>query len=212
MSKEDYRPQRLTFPEEKATEWLPMLLDSYYIADKAIFEAVTKRERRGERLACAKGCSSCCHTHITIPIYPLELVGIYWFVIEKMGGAVRDEVKRQLKEFRKGKGCPFLVDGACAIHPMRPLACRHFNVFNRPCAPGEDPYYSRRRDVLDPDEKAKNKALAAMLPFHGIRERAERKRAIRTGALNSLVKNLHEIDWPALAMRMDGRSPRGPLL
>ncbi len=208
MSRDDYRPNRLNFPEEKEIDWLSLLLDAYFIADKGVYEAISKRIRGGESLACGRGCSSCCNTHTTIPIYPLELVGIYWYAIEKVSGPARDSLKRRLREFKKGEGCPFLIDGICIIHPMRPLACRHFNVFNRPCAPGEDPYYTRRKDVLTPNEKAKNKALAAMLPFHGIRDRVRRKQAIRDGLLNSLVKNLHDIEWASLALRMDGRSPR----
>ncbi len=199
--------QRLSFPEEAAIPWLPMLLDAYFIADKGIAAAIGKRLNNGEKLACARGCSSCCTTHVTIPVYPLEVVGIYWYVIEKMLGPERQALKAQLNEFGAGKACPFLIEGACSIHPMRPLACRHFNVFNRKCDPGEDPYYTRRHDVLTPDERYKNRAVAAMLPFHGIRDRAEKKRAARSGVLNKQVKNLHEIDWKNLAMRMEGRKP-----
>lgn len=199
------RPERLEFPhDEKQVSWLPMLLDAYFIADKGVHEAIQKRIRRGERLACAKGCSSCCEIHITIPVYPLELVGIYWYAITKISAPLRDILKKNLQQFSTGDPCPFLIEGVCSIHPMRPLACRHFNVFNRPCSRGEDPYYTRRKDVLTPIEKYKNKALAAMLPFHGIKERAKRKQAIRTGFLNSQVQNLHEIKWTNLALRMDG--------
>jgi hypothetical protein len=46
---DDGAPQRLTFPDDEAThDWL----------------------------ACAKGCAACCRAHLTIPVYPLELVGI----------------------------------------------------------------------------------------------------------------------------------------
>ncbi len=201
-------PARLSFPrDEEKVGWLPMLLDAYYLADKGIYEGIKKRLARGETLACAKGCSSCCEIHVTIPVYPLELVGLYWYLIEKVTGPERDKLKEQLKNFKTGKPCPFLLDGICGVHPMRPMACRHFNVFNRPCSPGEDPYYSRRKDVLTPIEKYKNKALNAMLPFHGIRERAKRKQAIRLGYLNGLVQNLHEIDWLNLAQRMEGKQP-----
>jgi Fe-S-cluster containining protein len=198
--------KRLSFPaDEERLEWLPMLLDAYYTADRAIESAIRKRLRRGESLACAKGCSSCCHIHVTIPVYPLELVGIYWFCIEKLLGKERDRIRQQLEGFQTGSPCPFLLDGICAIHPMRPLACRHFNVFNRPCRPGEDPFYTRRQDVLTPDEAAKQRALELMLPFHGFRDRAKRKLALSSGYLNRQVQNLHEIDWKALAQRMTGR-------
>ncbi len=197
----------MRFPEEERLKWLPMLLDAYFIADRAIAAAIARRERRGERLACAKGCSNCCHTHTTIPVYPLELVGIYWYVVEKLRGPVRDRLKARLRTVGPEDGCPFLLDGACSIHPMRPLACRHFNVFNRPCGPGEDPYYTRRGDILRPDQQAKERALAAMLPFHGIRGRSRRKQALRSGLLDSQVQNLREMEWRPLALRMDGRAP-----
>ena len=200
-------PKRLSFPEEDSVKWLPMLLDAYHIADRGIAMAIQKRVARGERLACAKGCSTCCATHVTIPVYPLEVVGIYWYVIEKFMGPERKLLRDQLARFKKGSPCPFLMEGACSIHPMRPLACRHFNVFNRPCRPGEDPFYTRRHDVLTPDEKFKARAISAMLPFHGIRERAKRKLAARSGFLDRQVQNLHEIDWNNLALRMDGKKP-----
>ncbi len=196
--------KRVTFPEEQTIPWLSMLMEAYFIADKGIALEISKRLKRGEHLACKKGCSSCCTTHVTIPIYPLEVVGIYWFVIEKILGPERDQIKKQLANFEKGKGCPFLVDGACAIHPVRPLACRHFNVFGTPCRPGEDPYYTRRNDVLTPNEKYKQRALACMLPFHGIKEPSEKKRLARAGILDTMVKNMQEIEWQNLATRMDG--------
>jgi len=199
-------PKRLEFPEEeKKNQWLPWLLDAYFIADKGIREAIIKRLSKGEKLACAKGCSNCCEIHNTIPVYPLEVVGIYWYVIEKLKGDARDRLRIQLKEFVFGEPCPFLIDGVCIIHPMRPLACRYFNVFNKPCEKGEDPYYTRRHDVLAPIEKYKNKALSLMLPFHGITQRAKRKQAVKEGYLNRLVQNLHEIDWKKLASRMEGK-------
>ena len=202
------RPVRLSFPaDEVKLGWLPLLLDAYYLVDKGVYEGIRKRVARGDSLACAKGCSSCCEIHFTIPVYPLEVVGLYWYLIDKVTGPERERLKVQLRSFKAGAPCPFLLDGACGVHPMRPMACRHFNVFNRPCARGEDPYYTRRKDVLTPIEKYKNKALYAMLPFHGIRDRAKRKQALRLGYLNGLVQNLHEIDWANLARRMDGRVP-----
>ncbi len=195
---------RVSFPEEHGLPWLTMLLDAYYLADRGIALEISKRLRSGQHLACKKGCSSCCITHTTIPVYPLEVVGIYWFVIEKLSGPEREKIKRQLSAYKAGKGCPFLTDGACGIHPVRPLACRHFNVFNKPCSPGEDPFFTRRQDVLTPNERYKERALAAMLPFHGIKKPSEKRRLAKAGALNSMVKNLQEIDWLNLARRMDG--------
>lgn len=197
------KPERLKFAEdEKETGWLSGLLDAYHIADKGLFDSILKEEKKGRTLACAKGCSSCCATHTTIPVYPLELLGIYWYVILKLTGSKRNIIKDQLKSFSPGKPCPFLAEGSCGIHPMRPLACRHFNVFGKPCEEGEDPFYTRRHDVLTPDEKVKNKALTHMAFIHGIEGRQERKNFVQSGKIHELARNMQEIEWYKLAERM----------
>lgn len=199
------RPKRLSFPgDEKDQDWLSPLLDSYFTADKAIFDSILKEEKKGRILACSKGCSSCCSTHITIPLYPLEIMGIYWYVIMKLDKEKQLEIKKQLEAFKPGKGCPFLVGGGCGIHPMRPLACRHFNVFDKSCKEGEDPFYSRRKDVLIPDEKLKTKALSMLLSFHGISNRKDRREYVLSGKIHDLARNLQEVEWIKLAKRIDG--------
>ncbi|MDY0362751.1 MAG: YkgJ family cysteine cluster protein [Desulforegulaceae bacterium] len=197
------KPQRLSFPkDEKETNWLQDLIDSYYIADKGIYDLILKEEKKGRKLACAKGCSTCCLTHVTIPLYPMELLGIYWFVLLKLEKGKQQILKKRLLEL-KNDGCPFLIEGVCFIHPMRPLACRHFNVFDTPCAHGEDPYYTRRQDVLTPDEAIKNKALARLLSIHGINDRKEKKEFVKSGKIHTLAKNLQEIEWYKLGQRIE---------
>ena len=197
------RPERLSYPAfEKKNPWLRMLLDAYFLGDKCVYESISRRLKKGEKLACKKGCSSCCSTHTTIPLYPLEIIGIYWFTDIQIKGALRSTLATQLLNHSELNSCPFLLNGACIVHPMRPLACRFFNVLNKSCATGEDPYYTRRRDVITPNESLKEKALLQMLPFHGIKDRKIAKKAVKEGYLNQLVKNLREIDWKNLGMRL----------
>jgi len=205
-------PRRIGFPEDEARlGWLPMLLDAYYESDKSVYQSIAKAlTKRGRRLACAKGCSSCCKTHVTIPVYPLELLGLYWFALEKMGEKNRIALVDQLLSFRPGSGCPFLISGICGVHPVRPMACRFFNVFNTRCREGEDPFYTRRQDVLTPDGKEKNKALSCMLPYHGFSQRAERREAMRNGTIHRYAKNLQNINWPKVALSL-GRGDKAPL-
>ncbi|GAB6097847.1 YkgJ family cysteine cluster protein [Desulfatiferula olefinivorans] len=197
-------PERLSCPEaEQAFSWLPMLLDAYYIADAGIHEQIRRDTvKHKRRLACAKGCSTCCKTHVTIPVYPLELVGLFWYLSDVIGPDRKDAVLGQLESYVPGRGCPFLVDESCAVHPMRPLACRFFNVFNTACAPGEDPFYTRRNDVMTPDEKLKDKALASLLPYHGIHLRQQRKEAMQNGFFLRYVKNLQDINWTKVAFQI----------
>jgi Fe-S-cluster containining protein len=186
---------RVSFPLDEAVhQWLTPLLDSYYIADKGIDKAISKEQKKGRQLACARGWSSCCKTHKDIPVFPLELVGITWFVTEKTAGEVRQKLKRQLAQHRD-------ID-ACSIHPMRPLACRHFNVFGKPCAEGEDAFHSRRQDVLTPISKYQQQALLVTLSFYDNIDSHEQKKLVESGALNKLARAMRDCHWETLPEKM----------
>ncbi len=180
-----------------------MLLEAYYVVDKGVAAAIEKEGEKGRKLACSKGCSNCCSTHSDIPVYQLELVGISWYVTEKISGAVRQIIKEQLKAHKKDSPCPFLVKGDCSIHALRPIGCRQFNVFGKPCAEGEDPYFTRREDVLPPVKKSVDQAFFIMFPFYGIEKESERRKAVESGAMHDNVKPLHDCNWKSLADMMD---------
>lgn len=196
-------PSRLSYPhDETAHPWLRFAVDAYYTADVGVWQAIEQEEGKGRSLACAKGCSACCRSHTTIPIFPLELLGLYWFVTLKLGAEVRLRLKPQLAGHEPGGPCPFLVDGACAVHPMRPLACRHFNVFGQVCAEGEDAYYSRREDVLTPIQSYQDAAFEAMLPFHGLTTEVQKRQAMQARYIQGQARVLQDIDWGHLAVRI----------
>jgi len=198
------KQKRLSFPsDENKHLWLPFLLDAYFIVYKGIDEAVRTAFKKGRKLACSKGCSNCCKTHQTIPVYPLELVGLSWYVTEKITGPERDIVKTQLRNYKENDPCPFLVNSACSVHPMRPVSCRQFNVFSTPCAEGEDPYYTRREDVLSPIKQYTDRAFFIMLPFYGVEDENERWRIIESGAVHQVVKLMQTCNWKSLSDKMD---------
>lgn len=195
--------KRISFPEdEKKYSWLGPLLEAYSIVERGVAKAVEAERKRGRALACSKGCSNCCAVHKDIPVYPLELRGIYWYVTEKITGPVREKLKRQLNDFTMAAPCPFLIDDACSIHPLRPMACRQFNVFGAPCVPGEDPYYSRRGDVMDPQKKYVDQAFFIMLPSHGVEKESERIKLIETGEVHRMVRELQACKWKELASKL----------
>ena len=196
--------KRPSFPgTEEKNSWLKLLLDGYHIVDRGVAVAIEREKKRGRKLACTKGCSHCCATHKDIPIYPLELKGIIWYVTERVTGSERERLKKQLVNFKKDRPCPFLVDGICSIHPLRPMACRQFNVFEEPCAEGEDPYYTRRQDVMDPVKKHVDQAFFVMLPFHGVEKDSERIKFVESGEMHRMVRELHSCNWKALAEKME---------
>ena len=202
-------PARLLFPAaEAAFSWLPMLLDACFTADQGVAQAIRQQLDRGRALACARSCSACCRSHATIPVYPLELAGITWYATERIQGEVRETLKTQLAQYSNSGSCPFLVDGACSIHPMRPLACRHFNVFGKACAEGEDAFYTRPGDVLEPVKGHMDEAFFIMLPYYGVTGEAERRRLIAAGAMHKLARVLQECRWPSLALSMQAFDDR----
>ncbi|MCW9013791.1 MAG: YkgJ family cysteine cluster protein [Gammaproteobacteria bacterium] len=200
----DYRkPQRLSFADDEARfPWLVTLLDAYATIDQGVSAAIRSEQLNGRELACAKGCSSCCATHQDIPVYPLELMGMSWYVIEKLASPLREQLKQQLENIEKINTCPFLLDGACSIHPMRPIACRQFNVLDKACAEGEDAFHSRRKDVMIPIKRFTDEAFDTMLPFYGIRKKGERRKAIKQGKLHSVAKVMRDCNWQTLPEKM----------
>ncbi|KAF0184147.1 MAG: hypothetical protein FD164_473 [Nitrospirae bacterium] len=205
MNKNLLPKKRIAFPDDEQKQpWLSLLFTAYAVIDEGVRIAIDREEKkRGARLACRQGCGGCCRTHRDIPVYPIELVGIYWFVIEKIGQPLRRTIRQQLLQHRKGGACPFLVDDSCAVHVVRPIACRQFNVFDTACADHEDPFYTRRQDVLTPIAEYANAALGVTLPFYGITGEAARKRAIDSRLINAQIKILQECSWSDLAPRMD---------
>ena len=174
-----------------------MLLDAYAVADTGISVAIRDQEKRRKvRLACGKGCYNCCEHQRDIPLYPHELVGIYWYVSEKLSAPVLEVLKRQLAAHTPDSPCPFLIEGSCSIHPLRPIGCRQFNVFTTPCAKGEDPYHTRRDDVLTPIQDYTDRAFAAILPFYDLKKELETCKAI--GLIRSQIMNLQTFDWNRL--------------
>ena len=198
------RVKRISFPgDEKSRSWLTLLLDGYHIVDRGIAGTIESEKKNGRTLACSRGCSHCCSTHKDIPVYPLEIIGITWYVTEKIRGDERAALKKQLQSFHSRGPCPFIIEGVCSIHPVRPMACRQFNVFGRACEEGEDPYYTRREDVMDPVKKHVDQAFYLMLPYYGVEKETERIRIIETGSFHRMAKELHGCNWRGLAEKME---------
>lgn len=203
--------QRVSFPEEeKKLPWLSLLLDAYAIADTGLAVAIRDEEkRRKSKLACAKGCGNCCEHQKDLPLYPHELVGIYWYVTEKLEASLRGTLKRRLMEHAAGSPCPFLLNRSCSIHPLRPLGCRQFNVFTTPCAPNEDPYYTRRGDVLVPLREYTDRVFTSVMPLYNIMKK-ECDTVVALKLIRSQIMNLLDFDWKKLVVVIEQREPVSP--
>ncbi len=200
--------RRLHFPDdERRLAWLPLLLDAYAIADTGVAIAIRNTEKQQKKnLACGKGCGTCCVHQTDLPLYPHEIVGIYWYATEKLDGSQRELLRNRLAPGSSVSGCPFLIDNSCIIHPLRPVGCRQFNVFGQPCAPGEDPYFTRRGDVLQPNEEYLSRTFAAVLPLYNLKTN-DLAAAVRT--VRSQIMNLLSYDWSKLAALLNQRGAAG---
>lgn len=200
----DNSSRRLAFPtDEPVHPWLSGLLEAYHITDAGVCEGIRREELQGRKLACGKGCAACCRSHTDIPVYPLELVGISWFVTEKVSGSLREQLHEQLRNYKHQAGCPFLVNEVCSIHELRPMACRQFNVFDTVCSEGEDAWHTRREDVMTPLKKYTDQAFDVMLPFYGLEKKSERRKAIREGTIHGIARTLKDCNWTSLAEKME---------
>jgi len=181
--------------DEAKYDWLPILLDTYHIVDIGIsIELPEEEKRRGAKTACHEGCSNCCLNPI-VPITPLELSGISWYASEKLMGDLRTTLKKQLLNHTKTSSCPFLVDALCAIYPLRPLACRQFFVFNKPCGWKEDISKTRPHDAWTHSRSIARRAAIAMLPFYSIKKREEQIKAFENGYIAEIAKPMHRFPW-----------------
>jgi hypothetical protein len=81
------------------------------------------------------------------------------------------------------------------------VACRQYNVFSTPCAPGEDPYYTRRDDVLVPLSDYTDRAFSAVGSFYGRGKEKDIERIVRM--VKTTIMNLQEYDWKELTASTD---------
>ena len=127
------------------------------LSDKSIEIAVKNNLEPGEKISCSKGCGACCAQLVPISETEIQSINQFiaqqtktnqkkikgrfaqakqmlekaglWSMLmapEKMGMDNRTEFS--LEYFAQGVYCPFLEDGACSIHPIRPIACREYLV------------------------------------------------------------------------------------
>ena len=85
-------------------------------------------------IACANGCSHCCHDGVEIS--SLEAASISNFS-GRAARPIQKSILRTDKPYR-GSPCPFLVEDSCSVYEVRPLVCRNhasYDATNTACLP-----------------------------------------------------------------------------
>ncbi len=111
-------------------------------------------EQRGLKVSCRKGCFSCCLAWVVVGLAEAEYLREELEAnLPETLAQVETEGPKRLERmvrykhhptfpteyFLEANRCPLLTpDGACAVHPLRPLACRGVltNLQAHYCAPG----------------------------------------------------------------------------
>ncbi len=187
---------RLVRDASSRLPWLGALLEAYAILDAGIARAVAADSRSP---ACHSGCHACCLQ--PIPVSSLEVQGLRWFSLTHLSGRPARMVGAALllPPLAPGTGCPFLVDGACSVYALRPMACREYIVFGRPCQPGEHVEVLRPGDVLPLPEAAQRRAFATLLPHYGVVGLEAGAAALRDRMVLQDTRILRGHDWSGLA-------------
>lgn len=91
-------------------------------------------------VACARGCFHCCFNQVSLT--PPEALYLGLHILERFTPdqlaetgrrvahllpLIKGRTHRELGDIRHLTPCIFLLDGACAVHEARPLACRGWN-------------------------------------------------------------------------------------
>ena len=197
-------PDRRHYSQEEQYSWLSILLDSYAICDEGIEQEIAREEEeRGDKVACAKGCFACC-LHYDVPVSAPEFMGLAWYASEMLEPDVRERLRQRFANQALTIGCPFLLDGACSVYPLRPLACREFVVYKTPCLEDEDPYFTRPEDMhpANPGRKLKTALRFLDSPLYGLATEENKLAAIKKGVMQKNIPGMHEIEWGLIIENM----------
>ncbi|MDX1811215.1 MAG: YkgJ family cysteine cluster protein, partial [Gammaproteobacteria bacterium] len=135
--------------------------DIMALANQSVEIAVQQDLQEGEAVACQKGCGACCAQLVPVSELEIreiamfienlpaskrkrirqafneaqarfEAAGLWEKLLHPEQLEVSERIEFSLRYFELGVYCPFLEEGACSIHPVRPVSCREYLVKSSP--------------------------------------------------------------------------------
>jgi Fe-S-cluster containining protein len=129
----------------------------FSLCDGIVGLAVDNAVRSGFSVSCKPGCGACCRQMVPVSIpeafllwhetllpkcKPLDFFnknfltaksfleyGGLWKKLEECTSG-KEQVEAAADYWKLSVDCPYLAKGSCAIHSLRPCACREYNVFS----------------------------------------------------------------------------------
>lgn len=171
-------------------QWIPRLIKAHALVDGGTRLALRQETAlRGQEAASSpacrqeKSCGTACHQR-NVSVTAVELAGAVWHLDRNATAEVRRDVLFRLAE-PSGQNdrpvlgvegitgsCPFSLQGACTVYPLRFMACRQLRVANDPGQSGSrsDQHVgpARTAGVLTPLRQFTLRAFSLLLPFYGI--------------------------------------------
>lgn len=189
--------ERDTDPAEQGRPWLTILLDALAILDRGLHDELAVAQRtRDDAIGCHAGCAACCQSGLRLRA--IEIEGIAWYAAERMERETWRRVREQLSGPDTGV-CPFLVDGLCSVRPLRPITCRRFFVFGRPCRVGEPIFQTRRADIFRHSGALTERVAMRLFDddSFGLPTERDKRHALRNGLWLRSTVALLSVDWIA---------------
>ena len=128
-------------------------------------EALTYFSQKGVGVACAPGCTFCCHLRVMVQAH--EAIALFRYLQDSMPREVAATVRTRVLENAATAGkspsrqaCAFLVDGKCSAYPVRPAACSGYHSLSRQRC--EDAHFNTDTAEGIPMSQAFNYAAAAL--------------------------------------------------
>lgn len=202
MLKDELNKARMIYPHEQENNWLSILLDIYHLVDSWVKVDIMQKGIENT-IQCRKGCGHCCKT-LTIPINHLEYKGLCWYISEVLGKEEKDRIKSRFLTWKEDSECPFLIEEACSVYPLRPIACRQYFVLNYPCYQTENPWLKRIEDIYCAlNDDISWQIAQRYFHFYGIRDLQVQRKVYEQGGFAQDDRPMTTYDWAGLVAKLN---------
>jgi len=160
--------------------------------------AFAARRAEGAAVACAPGCSFCCHQRVSV--YAHEAVALLWHLRACLSDSAFASIEARIlanaravdgmtaaQHRAANLGCALLIAGRCAAYDVRPLACARYHSLSRARC---EHAFEHPEDLGTP--RNSRPALAQLETF-GDALTAETEAALAARGLSASKGELHQV-------------------